>query len=420
MSIYIYGLKDPRDQQIYYVGASSDPERRLIDHMSDTCNQRKREWLNGLKCKGLKPDLVILDTTDEENWRAQEKHWIKQGVLKHWPLTNVSDVPIHPDMAIAGHTANQIAAKYAFPRYQERKTKNTLRAQRAALNTFSEYLAYVNITVSGEALYSSPHAWDGMTYGLVSGFVQWMASQGYAIGTINAKLAHVKTYAKLASQAQVIDGREYALISTVAGYSARDGRNLDQKRATKRISTKKALPTPLTRAQADQLMAQPNTPQGRRDALMMALFLEHGLRVSEIEALDRYALTDQTLSFYQPKTNKRIRHDLTDVSAGAAKAYLKHDGPAFDGLLRGSRKGGALTDYAMRARAIRKRVGVLGERVGVKGLSPHDLRHAWATFATRAGTGVRELQNAGGWASPAMPLRYAAAAEIANTGVKLR
>lgn len=332
----------------------------------------------------------------------------------------LSIIEADQNMAIAGRTANQIAAKYAFSRYQARKAANTLRAQRAALETFSEYLAYAQITVSGDALYSSPHAWDGMSYGLVSGFVEWMGSQGYAIGTINTKLAHIKTYAKLASQALVIDAREYALIKSVSGYSARDGRNLDQKRATKRKSTKKAQPTPLTRAQADQLMTQPNTPQGRRDALMMALFLEHGLRVSEVEALDRYALTDQTLSFYQPKTNKHQRHTLTEVSTKAAKAYLKHDGPACDGLLRGSRKNGTLTDYAMRSRAIRKRVGLLGARIGVKGLSPHDLRHAWATFATRAGTGVRELQNAGGWASPAMPLRYAAAAEIANEGVVLR
>ena len=201
-------------------------------------------------------------------------------------LPEITIIEADHDMAIAGRTANQIAAKYAFSRYQDRKAKNTLRAQRAALNTFSEYLAYAQITVSGDALYTSPHAWDGMTFGLVSGFVQWMVSDGYAVGAINAKLAHVKTYAKLASQAQVIDGREYALIKSVSGFSARDGRNLDQKRTKKRKSTKKALPTPITRAQADELMNQPNTPQGRRDALMMALFLEHGLRVSEIEALD--------------------------------------------------------------------------------------------------------------------------------------
>lgn len=317
-------------------------------------------------------------------------------------------------MAIAGRTANQIAAKYAFNRYQSRKAANTLKSQEQALATFSDYLGYAGITVSGDALYTSPLAWDGMTFGLVSGFVEWMATHGYAIGTINAKLAHVKVYAKLASQARVIDATEYALIRTVTGFSARDGYNLDQKRAITRRSTKKAQPVPVTRHQADALMTQPSTPQGRRDALMMALFLEHGLRVSEVEALGRHALTKTHLSFYSPKTNKRHRHALTDMSAKAVKAYLSHDGPGFDGLIRGSRRDGSLTDFAMGARTIAKRIKLLGERVGIARLSPHDLRHAWATFAVRAGTSLKALQDAGGWSSAAMPLRYAASAEVAN------
>jgi len=65
-------------------------------------------------------------------------------------------------------------------------------------------------------------------------------------------------------------------------------------------------------------------------------------------------------------------------------------------------------------------VGRLGAAVGLAKLSPHDCRHAWATFATRAGTPTKALQDAGGWSSPAMPLRYAESAEIANDGVKLR
>lgn len=325
------------------------------------------------------------------------------------------------DMAIAGRTANQIAAKYAFTRYQSRKAANTLKAQQQALGTFASYLNYADITVDADALYNSPLAWDGMTYGLVSGFVEWMANRGYAIGSINAKLAHVKVYAKLASQARVVDATEYALIRTVTGFSARDGYNLDQKRAVTRRSTKKSDPVPVTRSQADALMnGQPDSPQGRRDALIMAIFLEHGLRVSEVAALGRHALTTTHLSFYSPKTHKRHRHALTEQSSKAAKAYMKHDGPGFDGLIRGSRRDGSLTDFAMGERTIAKRVKVLGERVGIERLSPHDLRHAWATFASRAGTSVKALQDAGGWSSPAMPLRYAASAEIGNEGVVLR
>ena len=73
----------------------------------------------------------------------------------------------------------------------------------------------------------------------------------------------------------------------------------------------------------------------------------------------------------------------------------------------------------MSERAITTRVNTLGERIGIHQLSAHDGRHTWATFATRAGTDIKALQDAGGWKIPVMPLRYAASAKIANAGVKL-
>jgi integrase len=88
-------------------------------------------------------------------------------------------------------------------------------------------------------------------------------------------------------------------------------------------------------------------------------------------------------------------------------------------LLRGSRKGGSLADVGMSEQAITARVKSLGERLGLDHLSAHDLRHYWATAAARSGTPVDRLQQAGGWTSPAMALRYVEAAEIANRGVKL-
>ena len=41
------------------------------------------------------------------------------------------------------------------------------------------------------------------------------------------------------------------------------------------------------------------------------------------------------------------------------------------------------------------------------------------TFCLTAGTPIDRLQDAGGWASPAMPLHYVEAAKIANQGVLL-
>ncbi len=46
-------------------------------------------------------------------------------------------------------------------------------------------------------------------------------------------------------------------------------------------------------------------------------------------------------------------------------------------------------------------------------------RHYWATSATRGGTDLKSLQDAGGWKSPAMPMRYVESQAVANKGVKL-
>ena len=83
------------------------------------------------------------------------------------------------------------------------------------------------------------------------------------------------------------------------------------------------------------------------------------------------------------------------------------------------RKDGELGEAGMSERAITARVGVLGRKLGIDGLSAHDCRHYWATKAARSGTDAFALRDAGGWSSLAMPSRYVEAAAIANSGVKL-
>ncbi|RIK39679.1 MAG: hypothetical protein DCC57_20060 [Chloroflexi bacterium] len=61
----------------------------------------------------------------------------------------------------------------------------------------------------------------------------------------------------------------------------------------------------------------------------------------------------------------------------------------------------------------------MGKRLGIPNLSAHDCRHYWATRATLAGTHPKALQQAGGWNSPAMVMRYVNETEVANEGVML-
>ncbi|MDP9313853.1 MAG: site-specific integrase [Chloroflexota bacterium] len=348
-----------------------------------------------------------------------------------------------PSLALAAAAADHAAASSVFAAFQARKAPHTRRRHQADLACFRTYLAAAGV-LTGE-LYTDPHAWQGITWGLVAGFVQWQLGQGYAIGSVNVRLATVKTYCQLALHAGTLDHDAYIRIKAVKGYSHTEGRHVDQARVTTRTGRKKATAVSLTAAQARLLKRQPtDTPQGRRDALLMCLLLDHGLRVSEIAGLrvEHVNLAEGILTFYRPKVDLVQTHALTGDTLRAALLYINTDAPTAGPLLRATRKtrhlstkpmkGGKpkappqrddtprpLQPTGMTTGAINKRVGFLGAPVGLVGLSPHDCRHYWATSATRGGTDLKSLQDAGGWKSPAMPLRYVESQAIANQGVKL-
>ena len=135
-----------------------------------------------------------------------------------------------------------------------------------------------------------------------------------------------------------------------------------------------------------------------------------------IEHLD---LSTGELTFYRAKVDQTQTHRLSDDTLSAARAYLERAGLSSGPLLRASDRGGRLLDRGLSTRSITHRVRVLGEQIGVSGLSTHDARHYWATCAARNDAPLDRLMDAGGWSSPAMPMRYIQAAQIANEGVRL-
>ena len=328
-------------------------------------------------------------------------------------------------MEIAGILANAYAANGAFQDYHSRKADNTLRRQRADLQLFADFLATAGIpdTPTGAALYSDAASWKGITWGLVEAFRNWMLQQAYSVGSVNVRLSTCKTYAKLAAKAGALGPMELSMIRNVGGYSHKESLRIDDKRdATRRDDAKKAEAVAITPQQAKQLKKQPNTPQGRRDAVLMALLLDHGLRVSEAAGLEVSGvdLAAGTVTFYRPKVNMTQTHRLTRDAKHAMKAYFDAgDAPALGLLLRASASKGRLTHAGVSERNLSGRVHGLGLLIGIEGLSAHDCRHYWATTAARSGTPIDALMQGGGWSSHAMPLRYIERAKIANQGVKL-
>jgi integrase len=212
------------------------------------------------------------------------------------------------------------------------------------------------------------------------------------------------------------------LIRGVSGYSRQEGKRVDQRREHTRVGEKKPVNVSLSRQQAHALVLRPDTPQGRRDALLVHLLLEHGLRVGELARLrvEDIDLSAGAFTFFRPKVDKVQTHRMTAASARAVQRWFTFgDAPASGLLLRGSRKGGHLSKPGMSERAITARVRYLGEEIGISGLSAHDCRHYWATTAARHGTDAFVLRDAGGWNSIAMPSRYVEGQKVANEGVNL-
>lgn len=308
------------------------------------------------------------------------------------------------ELEALGQAANERAAASVFADYRSRKAANTLRRQDAELKNFGRY-------VGRDRLHSDTEQWRGVTWGVVDAFCKQMLLDGYAVATVNFHLSTIKTYTRLAAKAGVIPSGELALICSVQGYGHQEGQRIDEKREVAGIatrkSTKKAGFHVLSEAQATMIRAACDTAtaQGRRDAALLVLLLDLGLRVSEAAGLraDDFDPATGVLTVYRKKTDTTTRFTLQNGKLATLRAYFENDKPTGQ-LLQGSRKSGVL-EGSMSKRAIAARVRAFGALVGIADLSPHDLRHTAAT-RNAAKMNARELQDFFGWNSPAMASRY--------------
>lgn len=81
MEIKIYGLLDPRTNNIRYVGQTKrDLSVRLSRHILDKpkCNNHKYNWICSLKNENLKPIIIELEICNDTNWKERERYWIGQ------------------------------------------------------------------------------------------------------------------------------------------------------------------------------------------------------------------------------------------------------------------------------------------------------------------------------------------------------
>lgn len=77
----IYGLVDPRDGLIRYVGKTTDSLRRRCNaHVNDVVRGRtyipRHRWIAALLVAGLRPLIIELDCVAEPSWVEAEQFWI--------------------------------------------------------------------------------------------------------------------------------------------------------------------------------------------------------------------------------------------------------------------------------------------------------------------------------------------------------
>jgi integrase len=376
----------------------------------------------------------------------------KEIILHNSETNNTLAVTDYTSLGDAGKTANRIAGNTIFQRYLSEKSVNTIKRHARDLELFAEYMLDIGIMPDkGADFQTNPHAWEGVTWGVVEGFVHWQLREGYAVSSVNARLSTVKVYAQMAVKADAIDRQEGLLIQSVKGFSLAGGKNVDEQREQTRIdevsyaykpegkrrsvvvtrrSTKKSTATVLDEGTAVSLKQPRNhSPQAYRDALLMCLLLDHGLRASEITLLtiDNIELGLGEIHFYRPKVkgtaHEWTAHKMTDDLYSIADHYLRNlyppslhpNGPLLlaTSRLRKDGEGGLLLDRGLNRVRISERVAWLGKQAGLsEKLSAHDCRHYCATRMARLGYGVDELMAWFGWTSAQTAMRYVTAVDV--------
>lgn len=167
----------------------------------------------------------------------------------------------------------------------------------------------------------------------------------------------------------------------------------------------------LTAGEVDALLAaadRDQRPTAARNRAVLALLADLGLRVGEVVGLDvpdlGYERGHRSVRFVG-KGGRPRRRALTAGTAAMLDAYLAGRGAEADSGPLFVTTSGARIDRHVVFRLVRR----LAREAGIPGwarLSPHSLRHAFATSARDEGVPLEDVQDAMGHADPRTTRRY--------------
>ena len=231
--------------------------------------------------------------------------------------------------------------------------------------------------------------------------------------------AHVAELGR-AGEARTTVARKVSALRTFVRYLRREG-HLEHDPTALTVAPKRqhTLPVHLTEQDMETLLAQPDAsdPLGRRDRAILELFYASGLRLSELESLDLDSVDLRSrMVRVLGKGRKERMVPFNQATEAALRAWLKdravlraenerrrtdrraqYEEPLFLNS-RGDRLTGRSVD-----RLLRKYVRQFSTQTGV---SPHALRHSFATHLLQRGADLRAIQEMLGHARISTTQRY--------------
>jgi integrase/recombinase XerC len=207
---------------------------------------------------------------------------------------------------------------------------------------------------------------------LIRGFLGELYRQGQARASVARKVSTLRTFVRYLRREGWIESDPAALA-------------VAPKREQK-------VPAHLSVDEMSRLLDAPDasTPLGRRDRAILELFYASGIRLSELVALD---LEDVDLSGRMVRVLGKGRKErivpFNPKAAAALRAWLgdRVALTAGDALFVNAR-GGRLTGRSVQ-RLVARYVSSCSTRFGI---SPHALRHSFATHLLQAGADLRAIQ----------------------------
>jgi integrase/recombinase XerC len=289
-----------------------------------------------------------------------------------------------------------IKAFLEFVRYNRNLSPHTVRAYQTDLEQFLQFVA------ASTAVRQSAVGITALTTDAVRGFMGDLHDRGLSRSSSARRLAALRTFAKYLVREEQLAEDPTSLVGAP---------RMNQ-----------TLPAHLPVDEVTRLLEAPdvNTVAGRRDRAVLELFYASGLRLSELAGLDLedVNLTGRILRVRGKGAKERlvpfnhaaanaVRAMLTDPQAqqGPAARAGRHPAarhsrarhPLFRNL-----RGGRLTTRSI-DRVVRRYVR---EAALSQSISPHALRHTFATHLLQAGADLRAIQELLGHARLTTTQRY--------------